>query len=82
MDDEVPRPAGDERRARTGFRLVAAAVILMLIVFLVVADVIGRLFVRPDFHIGDAAFLALLGALVTLTGVEVAGRLPWAGPKS
>jgi hypothetical protein len=58
---------------------VAGFVILALIAFLVVVDTLGRLLINPNFHVGDAAFGALVGALLLLAGVEVVGRLPFSG---
>jgi hypothetical protein len=60
---------------------VAGAVILACIVFLVLVDALGRLFVRPDFHVGDIFIGSLIGALLLVIGVEGAARLPWSGPK-
>lgn len=71
----------DEGRLRARLRLVAGVVILGCIVLLVVVDTFGRLFVRPDFHVGDVFFGSLLGALLLVIGVEGAARLPWSGPK-
>lgn len=82
VDDERPSSGGSEEgRDRSRLRLVAGAVILACIVFLVVVDALGRLFIRADFHVGDIFIGSLLGALLLVIGVEGASRLPWSGPK-
>lgn len=76
-DDGRRAPRSDaEATERARLRLVAGFVILVLIVFLAVADTVGRLLFRPDFHVGDAIFAALIGALMLLVGVEGISRLP------
>lgn len=80
MADERRDVGGsDESRLRARLRLVAGGVILACIVFLVVVDTIGRLVVRPDFHVGDIFLGSLLGALLLLIGVEGAARFPFGG---
>ncbi len=82
VGDERPAGGGSEEgRDRSRLRLVAGAVILGCIVFLVVVDALGRLFVDRDFHVGDIFIGSLLGALLLVIGVEGASRLPWSGPK-
>ena len=56
-------------------RAVAAAVGIVLIVFLVGADTLGRLFLDPNFHIGDFIFGTLAGLVATLLGIESLVRL-------
>lgn len=75
------RPSSDEGRDRSRLRAVAGVVILACIVFLVVIDALGRLFVDHDFHVGDIFIGSLIGALLLVIGVEGASRLPWGGPK-
>jgi hypothetical protein len=75
--DPGARDADEDERAR--LRLVAIVVVLALIVVLAVADTFGRLLYRPDFHVGDAIFGALIGALLLLIGVEGISRFPWGG---
>lgn len=73
------RSDADDGRLRGRLRLVAGGVILLCIVFLVVVDTIGRLLIRPDFHVGDIFLGSLLGALLLLIGVEGAARFPFGG---
>lgn len=80
MSSERPDGGGsDEGRLRARLRVVAGGVILACILFLVVVDALGRLLVRPDFHVGDIFLGSLLGALLLLIGVEGAARFPFGG---
>lgn len=74
-DDRPSAGGGDEGYLRGRFRLVAGLVILGCIVFLVVVDALGRLFVRPDFHVGDVFIGTLVGAVLLLAGVEGISRI-------
>jgi hypothetical protein len=47
-----------------------------LLVFLVGADTLGRLFIDKSFHVGDVVYGSLIGALLLLLGVETAARFP------
>gem|GEM_PF-1887923 len=63
-------------------RAVSAAVILALIVFLVVVDAVGRLFITADFRVSEVFLGTLVGALMLVLGIEVASRIPRiGGPK-
>lgn len=84
--------AGDEGR-RSGasdaedrllqrLRFIAGAVILACIVFLVVIDPIGRLFVSPDFHVSELILGTLVGALLVVLGIEGVTRLPFGGGRN
>lgn len=75
-DQSDRRSGDDERRVLSRLRVVSGAVILGLIVLLVVADTAGRLFVRPDFRVGELFLGSLIGALMLLVGIDVAARLP------
>ncbi len=82
MAGDNPSGGGQrEGRDRSRLRVIAGAVILGCVVFLVVVDTLGRLYVDKDFHVGDVFIGSLLGALLLLLGVEVSSRLPWSGPK-
>lgn len=77
MDDDRDRRTGDDERATLRrLRVVSGSVILALIVLLVIADTIGRLFVRADFRVGELFLGSLIGALMLLVGIDVAARLP------
>lgn len=52
------------------------AVLALCIVFLVVADVLGRLFVDPNFHISDLMLGTLCGLGGLLLGVDMSRRGP------
>lgn len=73
------RTGDDERRVLQRLRVVSGAVILGLIVLLVVVDSLGRLFVRPDFRVGELFLGSLIGALLLLVGIDVASRFPGSG---
>lgn len=79
--------AGDERRGLGAstptedrllrrLRVIAGAVILLMIVLLVTADTLGRLLVSPDFHASELILGTLIGALLLLLGIEAVNRLP------
>lgn len=71
-----PQPPRDPAEAKLlgRLRVISIAVILALIFLLVVADTLGRLLISPDFHVGDVIFATLMGALVTLLGIETIAR--------
>lgn len=48
----------------------------MMIVFIIVVDSLGRLFIDPSFRVGEIFLGSLLGALLLLVGIDVAARLP------
>lgn len=49
---------------------------LGLVVLLVVVDSLGRLFIRPDFHVSELFLGTLVGAVLVLAGIEGITRLP------
>lgn len=53
-------------------RVVALWTSTGLIAFTVLADSLGRLFIRPDFHVSEILFGTLVGAWLTLLGLESA----------
>lgn len=69
-------PTATEDRSFRLLRLVSIVVILLCIVFLVVIDPIGRLFIDPSFHASELVLGTLIGALLLLLGIEVANRIP------
>lgn len=78
--------AGDDRRPVAQrdteevllrrLRLIAGAVILVMIVLLVVVDTLGRLYVDPTFRASELFLGTLIGALLLLLGIEGVSRLP------
>lgn len=70
------RTGDDEKRVLHRLRVVSGSVILGLIVLLVLADTLGRLFIRPDFRVGEVFLGTLIGALMLLVGIDVATRIP------
>lgn len=74
--DGAPRDPVEERLLRR-LRLIAGFVILLMIVLLVTADTLGRLYVSPDFHASELILGTLIGALLILLGIETAVRTPW-----
>ena len=80
-DDRSPSPlptAAEDRLLRR-LRLGSVVVILVCIVFLVVIDPVGRLFIDPNFHASELVLGTLIGALLLLLGVEAANKLPRIG---
>ena len=74
--------AGDSRHRSTEekllgrLRLIAGAVILVMIVLIVTVDTLGRLFVDPAFRASELFLGTLIGALLLILGIEVASRIP------
>lgn len=67
--------ARDERDFLAIVRPIAFATITALIVFTVLFDNIGRLFVDPTFHVDAVIFATLVGSWTALLGVEGFRRL-------
>lgn len=63
----APEELGDLRRA-------SVRVFLFLSVLVVVVDVIGRLFLNPDFHVDSVVFGFIFGTLLALLGLEGLNR--------
>lgn len=76
-DDHRSRPktAAEDELLRK-LRVIAGGVFLVCIVFLVVIDPLGRLFLDPNFRTSDLALGTLIGALLLIIGIETASRLP------
>ncbi len=55
-------------------RSAIVAVFAALVIFVTVADVGGRLFVDPSFHISDVMLGTLVGALLLALGIDVSRR--------
>jgi Na+/serine symporter len=72
-----PRDPG-ESRLLFKLRIGATVTIGCLLVFVLVTDTLGRLFVDPDFHIDEFIWGSLLGTFMLVAGVTtVAGlKLP------
>jgi hypothetical protein len=60
----------EERRALQTLRWIAGAVSLFLLVFLVIIDSLGRLFVDRNFHVSEVIFGTLGGILLIILGLE------------
>jgi len=69
------KPPPDEPSALLSIRRKAIGVVLALIVLIVVADSIGRLFINENFHIDGVVLGTLGGILLTLFFGEAAGRV-------
>ena len=67
QQDERP-DAGMLQQARA----VAIWTTTGLIAITVIGDMAGRLFIRPDFHVSEILFGTLVGAWITLLGLESA----------
>lgn len=65
-----------EDRLLRKLRVIAGGVILTMVVLLVGADTLGRLFISPDFHASELILGTLIGALMLLLGIEGLNRLP------
>lgn len=59
----------------SGYRRAAIAVFLAVDVFLVLADVGGRLFKDPTFRVDSVVFGMAFGTTLTLLGLEGLSRL-------
>lgn len=57
-------------------RYISGGVILVCIVFLVLIDPLGRLFISPEFHVSEVIVGTLMGALLVILGIEGLNRLP------
>lgn len=73
-------PTTEERLLRR-LRLIAGAVIIVMIILLVSADTLGRLFIDPNFHSSELILGTLVGALMLVLGIEAVNRLPGGGSK-
>lgn len=51
-------------------QLVAVVVFLSIIIFLVIMDVLGRLFKDGDFHVDTTMFGLVVGGLITMLGLD------------
>lgn len=81
-NEEKPAPSPREpaeARLLGRLRLLAGAVILVLIAFLAFVDALGRLLIDPTFHVGDVMVGTLVGALLLLLGIETIIRIPGIG---
>ena len=70
MDGEVAEREADEQRYLRLWRLVAIGVDTILILFTVLADVLGRLYIRADFHVSEVLFGTLVTSWLVLLGFE------------
>lgn len=64
--DEPPRGSD----LLTLWRWIAIGTATVLIVFTVLIDSLGRLYVRPDFHVSEILFGALISSWLILLGFE------------
>lgn len=60
----------EEKRVLNTLQWIAAAVIIFLLVFLVIADTVGRLYIDPNFHVSEVIFGTLGGILLVLLGLR------------
>lgn len=76
--DAKANGSGDtEGRILRRMQAVAAGFFIALIVLMVIADNVGRLFIDPTFHVSEVLFGTAVGALLALLGVGVSNlRLP------
>lgn len=70
--EKPPRSEADIPRLA---RLIALGVDTFLIAFVVVADTLGRLYVRGDFHASELLFYGLVSVWLILLGYEGVSRL-------
>lgn len=71
--DKVPR--SDHPDIPRMARLIALGVDTFLIAFVVIADTLGRLYVRGDFHASELLFYGLVSVWLVLLGYEGVTRL-------
>lgn len=63
-------------------RVVSAVVMLLLLVFLAIADTVGKAVIGPQFAVSDVIFGSVLGAFIVVSGAEVGSRIgPWIGKR-
>jgi hypothetical protein len=74
------RPKGTGPDPLSAYRRAAIAVFLAIDVFLIAADVLGRLFRDPSFRVDSVVFGMAFGTTLTLLGLEGLSRL-FPGPK-
>lgn len=81
-DRKSPTPSDQatEDRLLRRLRLIAGGVILLMIVLLVSADTLGRLFISPDFHSSELILGTLIGALLLILGIEGLNKITRSGP--
>jgi hypothetical protein len=63
------RNGGDPSYVRL-WRVIAIGVDTALIAFTAMADTLGRLYIRPDFHVSEVLFATLVGSWLVLLGFE------------
>lgn len=76
MAGDNHRPRSTEEKLLGRLRLIAGAVILLMIVLLVTVDTLGRLFVDPSFRASELFLGTLIGALMLILGIEFVNRFP------
>ena len=64
------RKKSEERRVLDTLQWIAAGVTIFLLIFLVIADVVGRLYIDPNFHVSEVIFGTLGGILLVLLGLR------------
>lgn len=52
------------------FRWIAAGTCIFLLIFLAVADTLGRLYVDPEFKVSEVIFGSIGGILLGVLGIE------------
>jgi uncharacterized sodium:solute symporter family permease YidK len=73
---EGTKPDLVEERLRRRLRIVAAAVILVMVILIPLVDTFGRLFLDPTFRASELLYGTLMGALLLLLGLEGISLLP------
>jgi hypothetical protein len=79
--DHEEERGDDEKRLLLYLQIGCAIIFALLIVFMVVVDTLGRLYVDKDFHVSDVFLLAAIGALAGFAGITVL-KLPSIGGKT
>lgn len=67
---------GSNGEKQRNLRLVAGIVLLLLIVFVVLVDLLGRLFIDASFRVSDLMLGTLIGALLLVAGIDISKRWP------
>lgn len=68
-----------EERLLRRLRIIAGAVLIVMLVLLVTADTLGRLLIDPTFHSSELIIGIVAGDLLLVLGIEVVNRIPGKG---
>lgn len=79
MEREPDEKDPDVQRYLSRFRIIGAAVVLVIAALYVGADIFQLPFLRTTFHLDPTVLGILLGTFAVLVGVEAIARIPGIG---